>query len=76
MDRASYEMRREDEKRRFLRFTIPDGRLIYVDRYAISVFGTDLDGRQFIHVDGISTVVQEKISEIKTALGIDCERTE
>jgi hypothetical protein len=74
MDKLSYEKRREDEQRRFVRFTLSNGVPIYVDRYAISAFGTNMDMKPFIRVDGINNVVQEEVSEIKTALGIDSER--
>jgi hypothetical protein len=74
MDKASYERRRDDEQRRYVRFTLPGGLPIYVDRYTISIFGTDLEMKPFIRIDGIVTVVQENVSEIKTALGVDCVR--
>lgn len=70
MDKASYEKRREDDQRRFVRFTVPEDRTIYVDRNAINSFGTDVEGNPFIHFYGIAVVVKEKVSEIMTALGM------
>lgn len=71
MDKQSYERRREDEQRRFVRFTLPGGLFIYVDRYAISAFGTNTEMKPFIRVDGINNVIQEEVREIKIALGIE-----
>lgn len=76
MDKLSYERRREDEQRRFVRFTLkqlPGKVFIYVDRHAIIAFGETGAGTSFIRVDGETTLVQEQVSEIKTALGIDRE---
>lgn len=75
MDRLSYERRREDEKRRFVRFTLPGGLFIYVDRSAIMAFGTDLEGNTYLLANGASNIVQENIIEVKALLGIDRERS-
>jgi hypothetical protein len=70
MDKLSYEGRRKDEQRRFVRFTFSDKIFVYVDRYAIRAFGQDAEGNAYINVGGVSNRVQESVSEIMTALGM------
>lgn len=70
MDKRSYEKRKEDEQRRFVRFTLPGGKFIYVDRYTVTAFGTNVEEQPFIRVDGINNVVTEGVREIMDALGM------
>lgn len=70
MDKQSYEKRKEDDQRRFVRFTLQGGLSVYVDRCAIRAFWEDAEGKAYLNIDGVVNNVQESISEIMIALGM------